>query len=36
MATSYLLTLGFPKSSRVALLRMPRQVRRRCQDHHTG
>ena len=36
MATSFLLTLGFPRSSRVALSRMPRQVPRRCQDHHTG
>src|SRR5258708_22323802 len=36
MATSYTLTLGSPRSSHVALRRMPRQVHPRSQERHTG
>jgi hypothetical protein len=36
MATSYSPTLGFPRSSRVALHRMPPQVPRQSQEHRTG
>ena len=36
MATSYLLILGFPRSSLVALRRIPRQVPPRSQGRHTG